>query len=57
MFLNKFQIDGNDYNDCIGRGSCSTSPEVRALQEIILTFLRQLAYYELKLEEINASYH
>lgn len=57
MFFNKFQIDGNDYNDCIGRGSCSTSPEVRSLQEIILTFLRQLAYYELKLEEINASYY
>ena len=57
MFFNKFQLDGNDYNDCIGRGSCSTSPEVRALQEIILTFLRQLAYYELKLEEIKASYY
>ncbi len=56
MFFNKFQIDGNDYNDCIGRGSCSTSPEIRSLQEIILTFLRQLAYYELKLEENNASY-
>jgi len=56
MFFNRFQSDGNDYNECIARGSCSTSPEVRALQEVILMFLCQLAYYEIKLNEVKASY-
>lgn len=56
MFFNRYRAAGNDYNECVARGSCSTSPEIRALQEVILIFLRQIAFYELKLEEINASY-
>lgn len=56
MFFNKYRAAGNDYNECVSRGNCSISPEIRALQEVILIFLRQLAFYELKLEELNASY-
>lgn len=56
MFFNKYRAAGNDYNECVSRGNCSISPEIRALQEVILIFLRQMAFYELKLEELNASY-
>ncbi|MBS5860432.1 hypothetical protein KID03_03270 [bacterium] len=56
MFFNRYRAAGNDYNECVARGSCSTSPEIRSLQEVILIFLRQLAFYELKLDELNASY-
>ena len=57
MFFNRYRAAGNDYNECVARGSCSTSPEIRSLQEVILIFLRQLAFYELKLEELNISYY
>ena len=56
MFFNKYRDDGNDYNECVARGNCSTPPEVRAFQEVMIIFLRQLAYYELKQEQLNISY-
>lgn len=56
MLFNRNKEEGNDYNECVSRGNCSTSPEVRAFQEVMIIFLRQLAYYELKQEEVNMSY-
>ena len=56
MFFNKSRLTGNDYNECVARGNCAVSPEIRAIQEVILLFTHQLAFYELKQEEYNISY-
>lgn len=56
MFFNKPKLTGNDYNECVARGSCAVSPEIRAIQEVILLFTHQLAFYELVHEEHNISY-
>ncbi len=55
MFFNKYNT-GSDYNDCVARGNCALSPEVRAIQEVILMFTSQLAFYELKAEKLNMAY-
>lgn len=41
------------YNDCIGRGACSISPEISALQEVMVTILKQIAYYLIKFIELD----
>ena len=56
MFFNKYNAEGTDYNDCVARGNCAISPEIRAIQEVILMFTCQLAFYELKAEELNMAY-
>ncbi len=56
MFFNKYNAEGTDYNDCVARGNCALSPEIRAIQEVILMFTCQLAFYELKAEELNMAY-
>ena len=57
MFFNRYKDEGNDYNECVSRGNCSISPELRAFQEVMIIFLRQLAYFELKQCELNISYY
>ena len=41
------------YNRCISRGICSINPTTAALQEVIILYLKQLAFYGLKLEELG----
>lgn len=57
MYSNKFHEDGNDYNDCVARGNCSAAPDIKALQEVVFSFLSLLAYYEIKQTELNISYY
>lgn len=38
-----------EYNECTARGSCSLSPSVSAVQEVVLVILKQTAYYLQKL--------
>lgn len=56
MFFNKYSTEGTDYNECVARGNCSISPEIRAIQEIILIFTCRLAFCELKAEELKIAY-
>lgn len=42
-----------EYNDCIGKGACSVSPNVSSMQEVMYILLRQEAYYTIKLLEIG----
>lgn len=51
MFYNS--SESFEYNDCISRGACSTSPNITSMQEIMFIILRQIAYYLLKLKEFN----
>ena len=47
---NKFNT-GYQYDRCISRGICSINPTTASLQEVILIYLRHLAYFGIKLEE------
>lgn len=53
MFYNYSQNTNYDYNECSARGACSISPNISSLQEVMLILLRQLAYYVIKLEELE----
>ena len=44
-----------DTNECTSRGVCSSSPAISALEDLLITFLCQTAYYILKLEDHGAS--
>ncbi|MDD3435748.1 MAG: hypothetical protein PHC64_01200 [Candidatus Gastranaerophilales bacterium] len=42
------------YDDFITKGVCATDPTLSALQEVILIYLQELAYYLLKLKKFGA---
>lgn len=42
-----------DPNECTARGACSIAPNISALQELVIYFLRHLAYYVVKLEDLG----
>ncbi len=53
MNNNEF-INYTGSNDgCTSRGACSTSPSIAALQELLLYFIKQTAYYVLELDKLN----
>lgn len=52
---NEYQTTYTDINECTSRGACSVSPTISSLQELAMIFLKQLAHYILKLEELGAS--
>ncbi len=44
-----------DTNECTSRGACSVSPNIFLLQELVMFFLQQIAYYVMKLESLGAN--
>lgn len=52
---NQYKITYNVVNECSARGACSISPAIVALEELSLSFLQQIAYYMLKLENFGAN--
>lgn len=52
---NEFKNSYIDTNECTSRGACSIAPNIASLQEIIIYFLKQLAYYVIKLENLGAN--
>ena len=42
-----------EYNDCIGKGACSVSPNISSMQEVMYILLRQEAHYLIKLLEMG----
>lgn len=42
-----------EYNGCSGRGMCSIAPNISSFQEVMITVLRIIAYYIIKLEQIK----
>lgn len=42
-----------DYNDCVARGACSVSPSIASMQEVMYILLRQIAYYQIKLNALG----
>ncbi len=47
---NNFSED-YQYNSCTSRGICSINPRISSLQEILVLYLKQTAYYMLKLQD------
>lgn len=50
--FNQF-FDNSEYDECTSRGSCSISPSVAAVQEVILLIIRQSAFYIQKLKNLD----
>ncbi|MGN1125728.1 MAG: hypothetical protein ACI4SM_06025 [Candidatus Gastranaerophilaceae bacterium] len=50
MFYNYYQYDDYNFDSCTAKGICSTDPTITSLQEVIIMYLKQLAFYTLKLK-------
>ena len=44
-----------EYDEFISKGICSVNPSLSSLQEIILIYLKELAYYLIKLKGFGAN--
>lgn len=55
MHYNEYKNTYIDTNECTSRGVCSIAPSIASLQELIMVFLKQSAYYILKLEKLGAN--
>jgi hydroxylamine reductase len=50
---NETQIISYEYNECLIKGACSINPTLSSIQEVILLYLKQLAFYLLKLKDFG----
>ncbi len=55
MTKNNENINNEEINECTTRGMCSIAPNIASLQELVMYFLKQSAFYLLKLEKLGAS--
>lgn len=51
--MNYYQINKIEYDECVSRGICSISPALSYLHEVIKSYLKELAFYLLKLRELG----
>lgn len=51
MFYNYYQYDDYNFDSCTAKGVCATDPTISSLQEVIIMYLKQLAFYTLKLKK------
>lgn len=54
MAYEYYQEINCQYDEFIAKGICSINPSLSAMQEIILIYLKELAYYLLKLKDLGA---
>lgn len=47
------KIISNEYNECLSEGVCSESPTFSSLQEIVILYLKEIAFYLLRLKEFG----
>lgn len=52
---NELKIMPHEYDECLSRGICSISPTLSSLQEVILLYLKELAFYLLKLKDFGVT--
>lgn len=55
MNYDYYQRTACEYDEFIAKGLCAANPNISALQETIILFLKELAYYLLKLKEFGAN--
>lgn len=53
MFYNYYQYDDYNFDSCTAKGVCATDPTISSLQEVIIMYLKQLAFYTLKLKNVG----
>ena len=51
MFYNYYQYDDYNFDSCTAKGVCAPDPTISSLQEVIIMYLKQLAFYTLKLKK------
>lgn len=54
-YSNYYQDATCEYDEFISKGLCAGNPSLSSLQEVILIYLKELAYYILKLRELGAN--
>lgn len=55
MNYDYYQKTACEYDEFIAKGLCAANPNISALQETILLFLKELAYYLLELKKFGAN--
>lgn len=55
MNNNNLENFNEEINECTARGACTIAPNIAALQELVMYFLKQSAFYLLKLEKLGAN--
>lgn len=53
MFDNYYKPSQFEYNDCVSKGACSIPPTVSSFREVMLMLLKHIAYYIVKLENLE----
>lgn len=53
MFYDNYKSNEYDFNECSSKGTCSISPNVSSIQEIILVLIRETAHYVKKLKRLG----
>lgn len=53
MYYNYYQTNQPGYEECLSKGICSVNPALTSLQEVILLYLKELAFYLLKLKDLG----
>ena len=51
--MNNEYNSGYQYDRCISRGICSINPTTASLLEVIILYLKNIAYYGLELEKMG----
>ena len=51
MFYNYY--DNYQYDSCVSKGICSVGPKTSSLQEILIMYLKLLAFYTIELQQLN----
>ena len=55
MFYNYYQYDDYNFDSCTTKGVCSADPTISSLQEVIMMYIKQLAFYTLRLKKRGVS--
>lgn len=55
MYYDYYKSTPCEYDEFICKGICTESPSMSSLQETILIYLKEMAYYLLKLKELGAT--
>ncbi len=53
MFYDNYKSNEYDFNECSSKGTCSISPNVSSIQEVMLVLIREIAHYVNKLKRLK----
>lgn len=56
MFYDNYKANEYDFSECSSKGTCSVSPNVSSIQEIILVLIRGIAHYLKKLKRLSNTF-